>query len=69
MCTDVSPAKAEEKQMVTSQVFEGFKREQDAYLKFGGKMGEPFARENHEVVPGLLEEREPTAESAQSVHQ
>jgi len=50
-CFNVSPAKAEEKRTVTLKIHEGFKRELDAYLTFGGKMGEPFAQRIIKLYP------------------
>ena len=50
-CFNVSPAKAEEKRTVTLHVHEGFKREIDEYLRFGGKMGEPFCQRIKKLYP------------------
>ena len=50
-CSDVSPAKAEEKRTVTLHVHEGFKEEIDAYLRFGGEMGELFSQRIKKLYP------------------
>ena len=50
-CRSVSPAKAEEKRRVTSRLFEEHQREVDAYLRFGGKAVEPFARKVMRLYP------------------
>ena len=50
-CRSVSPAKAEEKRRVTSQLFEEHQREVDAYLRFGGKAVEPFAQKIMRLYP------------------
>jgi hypothetical protein len=50
-CRSVSPAKAEEKRRVTSQLFEEHQREVDAYLRFGGKVVEPFAQKIMRLYP------------------
>jgi len=50
-CSNVSPAKAEEKRTVTLHVHEGFKTEIDGYLRFGGKMGELFCQRIKKLYP------------------
>ena len=50
-CSNISLAKAAEKRMVTLQVHGGFKKELDAYLTSGGKMGEPFSQRIMKLYP------------------
>ena len=56
-CSLVSPAKAEEKRVVTLKVHEGYMRELDAYLMFGGKMGEPFVQRIIKLYPDSSKRR------------
>jgi len=50
-CRRVSPAKAEEKRKKTLEVYEGYKMEIEAYLKFGGEVGENFSRRIKKLYP------------------
>ena len=50
-CHSVSPAKAEEKRRVTSQLFEEHQREVDEYPRVGGKAVEPFAQKIMRLYP------------------
>ena len=50
-CSMVSPAKAEEKRAVTLRVHEEYTMELDAYLKFGGTMGESFIQRIIKLYP------------------
>jgi len=50
-CTIVSPAEAEQKRRVTLEVFEGYQRELDAHLRFGGTLGESFVQRIMKLYP------------------
>lgn len=42
-CLRVSPTEAEEKRKKTLEVYEGYKAETEAHLKFGGAIGDNFS--------------------------
>ena len=50
-CRRVGPAKAEEKRKKTLEVYEGYKTEIEAYLKFGGKVEENFSKRIKQLYP------------------
>jgi len=46
-----SPAKTEEKRRKMLEVYEKFKMETEAYLKFGGEIGENFSQRIKKLFP------------------
>ena len=50
-CRRVSPAKAEEKRRKTLEVYEEFKMEMEACLKFGGEIRENFSQRIKKLFP------------------
>ena len=50
-CTIVSPAEAEVKRSVTTQVLEGFEGDLIAHLRFGRALGEPLVQRLKRLLP------------------
>ena len=51
-CLMVSPTEAEEKRKKTLEVYEGYKVDTEAHLKFGGAIGENFSQRMKKLYPG-----------------